>query len=139
LHELHNPSTELRNKQKDLLDKQHGLNKKHERLQALNHYIIENFLNKSREFILAFTKEPENVEHIITKFAERAHLMAELGYADDRYDSITKDKTYKNNFDAINKGLIAGLSYTAGGKSKSKKRKRRRKRKSKKRKTRKHY
>jgi len=132
LHELHHPSTELRNKQSEL-------NIKHERLKAVNQYIIDNFLNKSREFFFAFIEKPENVEHIREKFAERADLMAELGYANDRYDSITKNSTYKNNFDAIKKGLIAELSYPAGGKSKSKKRKRRRKRKSKKRKTRKHY
>ena len=139
LHELRNPSTELRNKQKDLLAKQYDLNIKHERLKAVNQYIIDNFLNKSRGSILAFIEKPENVEHIREKFAERADLMAELGYADDRYDSITKNNAYKKNFDAIQKGLIAELSYPAGGKSKSKSKKRKRKRKSKKRKTRKHY
>jgi hypothetical protein len=129
LRELRNPSTELRAKQKDLLDKNRDLNKKYKQLEAVNRYIIANFLVKDKESIMAFTKKPENVEHIRTVFAERAGLMAELGYADDRYDSITKNKAYKNNFDAIKNGLF-GL--TGGGKSKSKKRKRRRKRKSKK-------
>jgi hypothetical protein len=103
-------------------------------LQAVNKYIIENFLNNNMAAILAST---ETVELIRQKFAERNALIADLTRVGVVYtDTIdnTKLQALLNTelqalLDTIEK--IENPNKPTGGR-KSKKRKRRRKRKSKK-------
>lgn len=122
LKQLHNPASDLTERRKDLLERQKYLNKKQRELDAVNKYIIDNFLNKQNEAIKKFITSDKNFKIMKQKIAERDSLMTEFGYKETHFDSITKNHIYKNNLAAL-KAYIEAQNQTAGRKRKSKKRK----------------